>query len=154
MINIDSCEKVPMEYNLEKARVSSGEVLLEIKGAIAGGAIVPDNITEGIVNGSIYKFSVKEEFNNFYILAILQSLIGELQKEKYGANSVISYLSLDVIHNLQIPVLDKSIQDQIGGKLERYVQNQIEARKLIKSAKLDVESLIEGTFDESEIVVE
>ncbi|MEC2078710.1 restriction endonuclease subunit S, partial [Metabacillus fastidiosus] len=107
MINFDSCEKVPMEYNLEKARVSSGEILLEIKGAISGGAIVIDNITEAIVNGSIYKFSVKEEFNNFYVLAILQSLIGDLQKEKYGANSVISYLSLDVIQNLRIPVLDQ-----------------------------------------------
>lgn len=152
MINLDSCEKVPMKYNLEKARVSSGEILLEIKGAISGGAIVHEDIYEAIVNGSIYKFSVKDEFNNYYILAILQSLIGELQKEKYGANSVISYLSLDVIQNLQIPVLDRSIQDQIGAKLERFVQSQIEAKMLIKSANFDVESLIEGTFDESTII--
>ncbi|MEC2078586.1 hypothetical protein, partial [Metabacillus fastidiosus] len=110
-----------------------------------------DNITEAIVNGSIYKFSVKEEFNNFYVLAILQSLIGDLQKEKYGANSVISYLSLDVIQNLQIPVLDQSIQKEIGGKLKSYVLNQLEARSLIISAKYDIESLIEGTLDESKI---
>ncbi|MYL47645.1 hypothetical protein GLV94_18560 [Virgibacillus halodenitrificans] len=149
MINFDSCEKVPKEYNVEKARVSSDEILLEIKGSISGGAIVPDSVNEGIVNGSIYKFSVKEEFNNYYILAILQSLIGELQKEKHGANSVISYLSLDVIQNLKIPVLKKSIQDNIGGNLEKYVNNLIEAKQLVKNAKKDIESLIEGTFNES-----
>ncbi|MCY9363774.1 restriction endonuclease subunit S [Bacillus spizizenii] len=154
MIDFDSCEKVPIEYNVEKARVSSGEILLEIKGSISSGAIVPNGVNEGIVNGSIYKFSVKEEFNNYYILAILQSLIGQLQKEKHGANSVISYLSLDVIQSLQIPVLTKSIQDKIGSNLERYVINLLEAKKLVKNAKQDVGSLIEGNFDESKINAE
>lgn len=154
MIDFDSCEKVPIEYNVEKARVSPGEILLEIKGSISGGAIVPNSVTEGIVNGSIYKFSVKEEYNNYYILAVLQSLVGELQKEKHGANSVISYLSLDVINKLQIPVLTKSTQDTIGSKLERYVINLLKAKKLVEEAKQDLEYLIEGNFEEPIIIAE
>lgn len=151
MIDLDSCEKVPDKYLTPKAKVSPGDILLEIKGAIAGGAIVPAIKTNAIVNGSIFRFRVKSDFNNFYILSVLQSLIGSLQKEQHGANSVISYLSLDVINNLKIPVIDIEKQNEIGDKLEKFVENNMRAKNLIKSAKQDVEDLIEGKFDESKV---
>ncbi|MCZ0755598.1 restriction endonuclease subunit S [Anoxybacillus sp. J5B_2022] len=151
MIDLDSCEKVPDKYLTPKATVSPGDILLEIKGAIAGGAIVPDIKTNAIVNGSIFRFRVKNDFNNFYILSVLQSIIGSLQKEQHGANSVISYLSLDVINNLKIPVIDIEKQNEIGDKLKKFVENNMKAKNLIKSAKQDVEDLIEGKFDESKI---
>lgn len=151
MIDLDSCEKVPDKYLTPKAKVSPGDILLEIKGAIAGGAIVPAIKTNAIVNGSIFRFRVKSDFNNFYILSVLQSLIGSLQKEQNGANSVISYLSLDVINNLKIPVIDIEKQNEIGDKLKKFVENNMRAKNLIKSAIQDVEDLIEGKFDESKI---
>lgn len=151
MIDLDSCEKVPDKYLTPKATVSPGDILLEIKGAIAGGAIVPDIKTNAIVNGSIFRFRVKNDFNNFYILSVLQSIIGSLQKEQHGANSVISYLSLDVINNLKIPVIDIEKQNEIGDKLKKFVENNMKAKNLIKSAKQDIEDLIEGKFDESKI---
>ncbi|KZE95414.1 hypothetical protein AVP43_02354 [Geobacillus stearothermophilus] len=151
MIDLDSCETVPDKYLTPKATVSPGDILLEIKGAIAGGAIVPDIKTNAIVNGSIFRFRVKNDFNNFYILSVLQSIIGSLQKEQHGANSVISYLSLDVINNLKIPVIDIEKQNEIGDKLKKFVENNMKAKNLIKSAKQDVEDLIEGKFDESKI---
>lgn len=153
MIDLDSCETVPDKYLTPKATVSPGDILLEIKGAIAGGAIVPDIKTNAIVNGSIFRFRVKNDFNNFYILSVLQSIIGSLQKEQHGANSVISYLSLDVINNLKIPVIDIEKQNEIGDKLKKFVENNMKAKNLIKSAKQDVEDLIEGKFDESKISV-
>lgn len=138
--------KVPESYYKEKVQLNEEEILLEIKGQCKAGAIASKLNKKTIVNGSIYKFSVKKKFNNYYILAYLLSKSGQLQKQQNLANSIISYLSLDSINKLQIPILSTEKQEIIGGKYKNYVAMVNESKQLIQEAKNDVEALIEGNL--------
>ncbi|MCW6078094.1 restriction endonuclease subunit S [Clostridium sporogenes] len=143
--------KVPVDYYKDKVRICNGDILLEIKGQCYAGAVVENVKNKTIVNGSIFKFSVKEEFNNYYILGYLLSQSGQLQKKQNLANSIISYLSIDCINKLGIPILGKEKQNIIGEKYRMYVQNCLKSKELIKEAKQDIEDLIEGNFYMSKI---
>jgi len=143
--------KVPECYYKEKVQVNEGDILLEIKGQCYSGAIATELKNKTIVNGSIYKFSVKKGFNNYYILAYLLSKSGQLQKQQNLANSIISYLSIDCINNLKVPVVSMEKQQIIGGKYKAYVEQMNKSKQLIQEAKQDVEDLIEGNFDMSKV---
>lgn len=143
--------KVPEDYYKDKVKIYNGDILLEIKGQCYSGAVVENIKNKIIVNGSIFKFSVKEEFNNYYVLGYLLSQSGQLQKKQNLANSIISYLSIECINKLQIPILSKEKQNIIGEKYRMYVQNFIKSKEIIKEAKQDIEDLIEGDFDMSKI---
>ena len=119
---------------------------MEIKGKMKEATVIPDNLNEAIVNGSIYKFKVKDNINPYYSSAFLMSPMCELQKEQNGANSIINYLSKDIIKSIIIPLPSKKIQDNIGNKIKRYQEKIYRSRYLIKEAKQDVEDLIEGKF--------
>lgn len=143
--------KVPEIYYKDKVKINNGDILLEIKGQCYAGAIAENIKNRTIINGSVFKFSLKEGFNNYYVLAYLLSQSGQLQKKQNLANSIISYLSIDCINDLQIPILNKEKQDVIGDKYRMYVQKYGESKQLIQEAKQDVEDLIEGNFNMSKI---
>lgn len=143
--------KVPEYYYKEKVQVNEGDILLEIKGQCYSGAIATELKNKTIVNGSIYKFSVNKGINNYYILAYLLSKSGKLQKRQNLANSIISYLSIDCINNLKVPVVSIEKQQIIGGKYKAYVEQMNKSKQLIQEAKQDVEDLIEGNFDVSKV---
>ncbi|SKB72957.1 type I restriction enzyme, S subunit [Acetoanaerobium noterae] len=151
LINDTETIKVPDKYFIKKARVNSGDVLLEIKGNASSGAISENIEGKMIVNGSIFKFTVKPQYNNYFILAYLDSLSGQLQKKQSLANSIISYLSIDYINNLLIPVIDKNMQDDIGNKFKESNEKFLKSKQLLGEAKKDVEDLIEGNFDMSKL---
>jgi type I restriction enzyme S subunit len=71
---------------------------------------------------------------------------GQLQKQQNLANSIISYLSLDCINNLRIPVLSVEKQEIIGQKYKNYVEMEYKSKQLFQEAKNYVEDLIEGSF--------
>lgn len=151
LIDASDVIKVPECYYKEKVQVNEGDILLEIKGQCYSGAIATELKNKTIVNGSIYKFSVKKGFNNYYILAYLLSKSGQLQKQQNLANSIISYLSIDCINNLNVPVISMEKQQIIGGKYKAYVEQMNKSKQLIQEAKQDVEDLIEGNFDMSKV---
>lgn len=137
---------VPEKYYKEKVKVNKGDILLEVKGQCKSGAVISSHNKKIIINGSIYRFSVKKNFNSYYILAYLLSESGQLQKQQNLANSIISYLSLDCINNLKIPVLTTEKQEIIGEKYKTYIEMVYKSKQLIQEAKQDVKDLIEGNF--------
>ena len=112
-------------------------------------AIATELKEKTIVNGSIYKFSVKKGYDNHYVLAYLLSKSGQLQKQQNLANSIISYLSLECINNLRFLLYLVGKQKLIGEKYRTYVE-QNKSKQLIQEAKNDVENLIEGNFSMKE----
>lgn len=149
---IDNSEviKVPNVYYKEKVQVNQGDILLEIKGQCYSGAIATELKEKTIVNGSIYKFSVKKGYDNHYVLAYLLSKSGQLQKQQNLANSIISYLSLECINNLKVPIISSGKQKLIGEKYRTYVEQINKSKQLIQEAKNDVGDLIEGNFSMKE----
>lgn len=138
---------VPRHYANPKAMSREGDLLLEVKGEIAGGAICPKAFEGCLVNGSLYRMTLKEDVDAFYVLALLLSPIGVLQKKRAAANSVISYLSIDFLYDLLIPRLSSEEESNIGQLLRSYTGKVYQARSAIQQAKADVETLISNTLD-------
>jgi type I restriction enzyme S subunit len=138
---------VPRHYANPKAMSREGDLLLEVKGEIAGGAICPKAFEGCLVNGSLYRMTLKEDVDAFYVLALLLSPIGVLQKKRAAANSVISYLSVDFLYDLLIPRLSSEEESNIGQLIRSYTERVYQARSAIQQAKADVEALISNTLD-------
>ena len=144
---------VPVEYSNPKALGRRGELLLEVKGQIRGGALCPPEADGWLLNGSIYRMGLRPDVPAGYVLAVLLSPIGELQKQRAAANSIISYLSVDFL-NLLIPRLKPELEERIDQAIRTYSDHIAEVRRLVRSATLAAEALIKGTLDESQLRIE
>jgi hypothetical protein len=116
VIDLDSPILVPREYRNPKAIASEGDLLLEVKGKIEGGAICAAELSGWLLNGSIYRLTLKSKAVAGYVIAVLLSEFGDLQKKRAAANSIISYLSLDFLNALVIP--------RASGKVEEEIKSQ------------------------------
>lgn len=151
--NIDvSCfTKVPQEEVVDKAKINEGDILLEIKGAIASCELAASHLAGAYVNGSIYRFT-PTNINEAYLTFYLNSEIKKLYCERVSVNNIISYLDLDSIHNLPVLRLPIEVEDLIG----RYVTDINLAKKysfiLVKYAKTLIEALIEGQLTEEQLI--
>ncbi|MCB1064563.1 MAG: hypothetical protein KDN20_16800 [Verrucomicrobiae bacterium] len=143
---------VPRSYLNQKAITKKDDVLMEVKGEIAGCAVCSSEMVGCLVNGSIYRMTVTDDIDPYYLASFLVSTTGVLQKRRAAANSVISYLSVDFLNDLRIPRLEEEEEVAIASEFRSFVRHTSESRKLVVQAKKDVEALIEGTLVESSLL--
>ncbi|WP_438401949.1 hypothetical protein [Aeromonas veronii] len=112
-VDYESAVRVPSEWiNSERARIKSNDVLISIKGARAffDMCVASDNPPDAIVNGSIFRFQCKEDFDpKFVVLWLLSEPIQSLVFRE-RANLGISYISSEVLSSIPFPKL--SMQEQ------------------------------------------
>ncbi|HBU6301698.1 TPA: restriction endonuclease subunit S, partial [Klebsiella pneumoniae] len=72
---------VPEEEVADKAKVSKGDILMEIKGAISTCELAESHLAGTYINGSIFRFTPKG-INNAYLAYFLSSTIKELYCER------------------------------------------------------------------------
>lgn len=151
---------VPTKYLARRrARIQPRQVLLLVKGATIA---APQSVSvssdswerEAIVNGSVYKFSVREPNDPYYVCAFLSSPFGLKQKLRAIANTGISYNDQDAIRNIRVALPDPSTQNSIGDMIRKSSENQTQAESLMASANADVDALIDGKLDESRLLQE
>lgn len=150
-INSKSYTLVPFEEVSAKAKVSTGDILLEIKGAISECQLSTHYLDGTYVNGSIYRFKPKD-IDAAYLTFYLRSFIKKLYCDRVSVNNIISYLDLESIHNLPILRLDSEIENIISDEfLLIELANRLSFRAT-KTAKYLVEALIEGVITEEELI--
>lgn len=115
-IDYESAVRLPSEWiNSERARIKSNDVLISIKGARAffDMCLASDNPPDAIVNGSIFRFQCKEDYDpNFVILWLLSKPIQSMVFRE-RTNLGISYISQDILKNIPFPKIDKEKQQLI-----------------------------------------
>lgn len=85
----------------------------------------------------------KEELNPAYLTAVLNSIIGKLQSDKWQSATAQSYIYPKNIRNFKIPILSKLIQQKIASLVRQSHQTRKKAKELLKEAKQKVEKMIE-----------
>lgn len=115
-IDYESSVRVPSEWiNSERARIKSSDVLISIKGARAffDMCVASGNPPDAIVNGSIFRFQCKEDYDaNFVVLWLLSDPIQSLVFRE-RANLGISYISIDVLNKIPFPKIPIELQREI-----------------------------------------
>ena len=88
----------------------------------------------------------KSKISPWYVLAILNSPIGQTQFNKWITGSTNGHLRSADIGQIIIPRFDKSTEKDIGNLLKQSLFFSIRAETLLNKAKLKVEELIEQTI--------
>jgi len=142
---------VPEEEVADKAKVSKGDILMEIKGAISTCELAEPHLAGTYINGSIFRFTPKG-IDNAYLAYFLSSTIKELYCERVSVNNIISYLDLASLHELPIIRLKNDIEEFLAKNLININLAKKIAFALTRSAKTLVESLIEGQLTEQQLI--
>ena len=150
-INPKSYIVVPFEEVSAKAKVSTGEILLEIKGAISECQLASHYLNGYYVNGSIYRFKV-QNIDAAYLTFYLRSFIKKLYCDRVSVNNIISYLDLESINNLPVVRLGDEIENIISQEFLLIELAQQLIFRISKSAQYLVEALILGVIDENKLV--
>ncbi|HIG8240356.1 TPA: restriction endonuclease subunit S, partial [Klebsiella pneumoniae] len=125
---------VPEEEVADKAKVSKGDILMEIKGAISTCELAESHLAGTYINGSIFRFTPKG-INNAYLAYFLSSTIKELYCERVSVNNIISYLDLASLHELPVIRLKNDIEEFLAKNLININLAKKIAFALTRSAK-------------------
>ncbi|MFM8443391.1 MAG: hypothetical protein ACKN9W_08630 [Methylococcus sp.] len=142
---------VPSDQVAAKAKIKTGDILLEIKGAIEACELAGAHLSGAYVNGSIYRFSPKN-IKAGYLAFYLRSFIKQLYCERVSVNNIIAYLDLGSISALPVLRLTDELEDGIEQAFLSHLESTRYAFALTKAAKLLVEALIEGQLTEAELI--
>ncbi len=119
-----------------KGRITKGEILIEVKGKVEKVAIVPDDFPEKVlVTGSLYKMTVNNKINKHYLLTYLICKYGNVFKERYKTNLLISFLSKDDLYKIPVPVFSVNFQNQIENLYNKIFLFQKQSQNLYTSAE-------------------
>ncbi len=142
---IDFVNSIPVPdtyYNNERARLRKNDILLAVKGATIASdksvCFVDAEPPKTIVNGSIFRFQVKEGINPKYIA---YTLCFDNSKRQMNllliVNNAVNYLDRTVINNLLIPLPPLPIQNQtvdiMQSAYSQKKQKGAEAQRLLDS---------------------
>jgi hypothetical protein len=119
-IDYEQAVHVPEAYLNSRARIRQGDVLIGVKGACAFFDIyaVTEIPPPAIVNGSIFRFQCKGQWNPRFVALWLLSDPVQTSVFRERANIGISYISLDVLTSLRIPRLADTEQALILDRFE------------------------------------
>lgn len=142
---------VPEDEVVDKAKISDGDILMEIKGAISSCELANIHLAGTYVNGSIFRFTSKG-INKAYLSYFLSSVIKELYCERVSVNNIISYLDLASIHSLPVVRFENYIEEMLASDFIKINLAKKYAFALTKCAKTLVEALIEGQLAEQQLI--
>ncbi len=106
---------IPKKVTNKKGLIKLNDILLEIKGAIEQCEIASYLAKGKYVNGSVFRFSVKN-IPLGYLAFNLTGFIKQKYCRREAVNNMIQYLNIDTIRNLPIIRLDTKIEEDISNK--------------------------------------
>ncbi len=120
------------------------DILLYSVGAYIGKANI-FNFDIKAVSGSFLTIirTDKDIINPYYLLAVLNSLIGVNQSKRHSKATAQQYLYPTDIRKFIIPILNKTIQKEIGQLIIDANSARCQAKGLLEEAKCKVEEMIE-----------
>ena len=76
-------------------------------------------------------------------MVVLNSIVGQLQSEKWQSATAQQYIYPKDIKNFKIPILPKPTQQKIADLVQKSYEARKKAKELLEEAKRKVEELID-----------
>ena len=111
--------------------------MLEVKGDVKKVAIVPDDFpTKVLVSGTLYKFSVNQEINKYYLAIYLSCYCGQRLKNRLISNVGTPFISKSELYTVPVPALDLQIQRKIEEVYLRAFKKQKTSLDIYSEARM------------------
>lgn len=150
-IDLD-CKRVDAKID-PKMRVNVEDVLVTTYGGPSIGKVdIFTSNEECVFDYTILKMRFTKDYNPYFMTLLLRSkLIQNQMRNLIKGTTGITFIIPTEILDIQIPIIEKSIQDEIGMLYQHSLKCIEIGKQLIQQAKQDVEDLIEGKFDMSKL---
>jgi type I restriction enzyme, S subunit len=139
---------IPHEVHrrMSRSQIEAGDVLLAIVGATIGQVtVVPDNISSANCNQAVAIVRPKPNINPYYLRAILQSNLGQIQIHRLSGGTARPNLDLWETRILRIPIVSRSVQDQIAQVMQDAYSDR---QQKLDQSEQSYQKIIEYIFGE------
>ncbi len=131
------------EKDLKQLHPTKETILLSKDGTV-GIAYKIKNETDIITSGALLHLTIKrDDVFSEYLTLVLNSLVVQLQAQRYAGGSIIQHWKPSEVEEILIPIIDQSIQAQIEEKIKKSFELKEESKRLLDLAKRAVETAIE-----------
>ena len=132
---------------LKKTKLKENDVLFSIAGTV-GRCGISYYKKEANINQAVAILRFDDNIiRRLYLILFFNSEIGKLYISKYSRQGLQTNLNLDEIGNLEIPIIDYTLQTQIESKIKESFRLKEESKRLLELAKRSVEVAIEEGED-------
>ncbi len=150
-LDLSEIKYVPNDQRIkDEFKIKEGDVIVVQCGNTTGKIALANKFLNGFLFPSFcLKISgLKSNVLPGYIALVMNSLVGQKQIwQTVSYTSIRPNTTKPNIENIIIPIIDINIQSQINERIFKYINQLEESKELIRSARRDVEDLIEGNFE-------
>ncbi|MEH7370168.1 restriction endonuclease subunit S, partial [Priestia megaterium] len=147
-----SKEKVEEQPQIQ---LKKNDLVFSKDGSLGFAAVISEELNDTYkmcTSSTLARIRLLKEINPYYLNLVLNSDVIKAQISYYLSGIAQPHINQEYIKQLEIPILDEFIQEQIGEKMRMYEKASKQSLELITEAKKDVEDLIKATFDESKLI--
>ena len=130
-----------------KYQLKSGDILYYSVGAYIGKTNIVFENLKATAASFITIIRPKEEVDPVYLTVVLNSVVGQLQSEKWQSATAQQYIYPKDIKNFKIPILPKPTQQKIADLVQKSHEARKKAKELLEEAKQKVENAIENEIN-------
>ncbi|NDP22709.1 MAG: restriction endonuclease subunit S [Paludibacter sp.] len=124
-------------------RPKKDTILLSKDGTVGIAYKVPEDMF-AITSGAILHLNVKSaDVLPDYLTLVLNSIVVQMQAERDAGGSILQHWKPSEIEQVEIPIVDKTIQEQIAALVQESFRLKKESEQLLELAKRAVEIAIE-----------
>jgi type I restriction enzyme S subunit len=113
-----------IEASFKRSRLSSGDLIISIRGTIGRIAEVPPTLDGANITQDTARLSISPEHNRGYLRAILESRFVERQIQSRITGLAVKGINIGELRQIQIPLPSRRIQDEIAEKLSTISSTQ------------------------------
>ncbi|WP_157976542.1 restriction endonuclease subunit S [Parahaliea mediterranea] len=140
------------DYELRRSRCEKDDIVFTITGYPGTAALVTEQDLPVNINQHSVRLHIEERYPAGYVCAALNSEFVKTQVDRAAIGGTREALDYPSVRNLWIPLLPKDEIERIDSDVRSIIAaNQI-SKALIATAKSLVESLVEGSLLEKEII--
>jgi type I restriction enzyme, S subunit len=141
-LNFSTISFVSNEIHKSRAglKIVPNDVLLSNTGKYLGSAcIVPQTLTESSTNQNVIRIRFKDagltKFNPHFLLAFLNSQLGQIEIETFLTLTGQKYLNMENFRNYKIPKIDDETIERVSSKIQNIQNKEINSLSLLEKAQ-------------------
>nr|YP_009306393.1 hypothetical protein [Caulerpa cliftonii]AOP19297.1 hypothetical protein [Caulerpa cliftonii] len=109
---------------------------------------IPSDLIHGVASAFLINIHVNlEKVNQYYLVAYLNSRLGQLQLERISSGPLLTNICSSDLNKVLVILPSMKIQNTIGNKIKKAVDAKTEARKKIQNADMEIHNLIKPDHD-------
>ncbi len=128
---------------VKNSLVSEGHVLITRSGNAGIAANIPPDLVGGVASGFLITIAIDtSKVNQYYLVAYLNSAVGQLQLERVAAGSILENITQEELKTVQILLPPREIQERIGNRVRESVYASAGIRKQMDETENAISGLI------------